>query len=88
MKFKVDRQKFIDAVNYLKEIEKYNLADLDLLEFFDNEVELLSEESDEGEVVYGTLKDAIQIWEHMGLTNKHFILYALKWKEEIKKGTK
>ena len=76
---KVDKQKFLDAISYIREVNSYELEDLDLSEFFDEYVifkfdNLINIEREETETILKTKKEAIQDWMFTGLDNKDFIL--------------
>lgn len=86
---KVDKEKFIDAVNYLKEINKADLLNLDLSEFFEKDHKFVREEvcklsngEEESLMVEDTLHEAIEHWGYTGLNNRDFILLYHN-KEEI-----
>ena len=82
---KVDKQKFFEAINYLKEINSIDLSDLDLSEFFDKDHVFTREESyetsngnEEVEITNDTFVGAIEHWRYTGLNNQDFILIYCK----------
>lgn len=85
---KVDKEKFLFAISYLKSVNECSLSDLDLSEFFDKdhvftreETYEISNEIEEVEIINATLEEAIEHWRFTGLNNKDFILtYATEVK--------
>lgn len=78
---KVDKEKFLFAVSYLKEVNECNLSDLDLSEFFDKDHVFTREESyetsngnEEVEITNDTFVGAIEHWRYTGLNNQDFIM--------------
>jgi len=86
---KVDRQTYIEAVEYLSRINKTKLSDLDLSDFFDDNVvikEVVEYSTKEGipitETKLHSLEQAIKEWKFTGLQNKDFIsIHDAYWKD-------
>jgi hypothetical protein len=77
---KVDKQKFVDAINYIQAVNNCELADLDLSEFFDKdtkefEIEQTSCAKDITKTVVRKLDydEILDEWSYVGLNNKDFI---------------
>lgn len=84
---KVDKQKFLDAVEYIRQVNKCELQDLDLSEFFDKDFQFKEEISHfsplgsttsvailNSRIEYRTMEQAIDHWRMVGLDNRDFIL--------------
>lgn len=77
---KVDKKRFLDAIDYIKQVNKCNLTDLDLSEFFEDNKKFAFKKFTiiNGEkqtiVKYKLLQEIIEDWGFTGLNNRDFIL--------------
>jgi len=86
---KVDRQTYVEAVEYINKVNKADIEDLDLSDFFDKKVEIrevVEYSTKEGVPITETrsmsLEKAIDEWRYTGLSNKDFISsHDVYWKD-------